>query len=147
MPFGLTNAPAAFQRLMQRVLNGLNPTEGPSFVAVYIDDILIYSQTLEDHLQHILQVLNRLKSASLKLKPAKYHFVCQRVEYLGYIITPEGLLPNPNKVKAVTGFPAPKSISQVRQFVGLVVPHPCTASLPKMLCSAGLKSVRRHSIS
>ena len=80
MPFGLTNASAVFQRLMQQVLQGLNPTEGPSFVSVYIDDVLIFSRSLEEHLRHIGQVLDRLQAAGLKLKPSKYHFVCQQVE-------------------------------------------------------------------
>ena len=82
MPFGLTNAPAIFQRLMQRVLNGLNPEEGPDFVAVYIDDILIFSRTMSEHLHHVGLVLDRLQGAGLKLKPNKCHFLCQRVEYL-----------------------------------------------------------------
>ena len=120
MPFGLTNAPAVFQRLMQKVLNGLNPARGPGFVVVYIDDILIYSRTLDDHLSHIGQVLNRLQAAGLKLKASKCHFLRQEVEYLGHLITPKGLLPNPNKVCAVTNYPAPASVTQVRQFVGLV---------------------------
>ena len=119
MPFGLTNAPGVFQRLMQQVLQGLNPTDGPSFVSVYIDDVLIFSRSLEDHLRHIGQVLNRLQAAGMKLKPSKCHFVCQQVEYLGHLITPKGLLPNPKKVSAVTDFPTPTSVTQVRQFVGL----------------------------
>ena len=69
MPFGLTNAPAVFQRLMQQVLMGLNPEEGLDFVSVYIDDILIFSETLEDHLQHLERVIERLEVAGLKLKP------------------------------------------------------------------------------
>ena len=119
MPFGLTNVPAVFQRLMQQVLQGLNPTEGPSFVSVYIDDVLIFSRSLEEHLRHIGQVLDRLQAAGLKLKPSKCHFVCQQVEYLGHLITPKGLRPNPKKVSAVTDFPTPTSVTQVRQFVGL----------------------------
>lgn len=75
MPFGLTNAPAVFQRLMSQVLSGLNPPEGQAFVAIYIDDIPIFSRTLHDHLKHIEQVLNRLQSAGLKLQPAKCHFM------------------------------------------------------------------------
>ena len=119
MPFGLTNAPAIFQRLMQQVLQGLNPAEGPSFVSVYIDDVLIFSRSLEEHLHHIGLVLDRLQEAGLKLKPSKCHFVCQQVEYLGHLITPRGLLPNPKKVGAVVDFPVPTSVTQVRQFVGL----------------------------
>lgn len=58
MPFGLRNAPAIFQRLMQNVLAGLNPDEGPDFVSVYIDDILVFSETLEDHLKHLQVVID-----------------------------------------------------------------------------------------
>ena len=57
MPFGLKNAPAVFQRLMQRVLMGLNPEEGPSFVSVYLDDVIVYLETLEDHLKHLQRVI------------------------------------------------------------------------------------------
>ena len=71
MPFGLKNAPAAFQRLMQTVLRDLNPGNGPDFVSVYLDDILIFSQTLEDHFNHLQKVVQRIKEANLKLKPSK----------------------------------------------------------------------------
>ena len=98
---------------MQKVLSGLNPVEGPSFVVVYVDDVLIFSRTLDDHLHHIDLVLNRLQSAGLKLKASKCHFLCQQVEYLGHLITPRGLLPNPAKVRAVTDYPVLTSVKQV----------------------------------
>ena len=107
MPFGLTNAPAVFQRLMQYVLMGLNPEEGPDFVAVYIDDILVFSRTLEDHIHHLRLVFERLVETGLKLKPAKCHFVRKEVEYLGHIITPQSLQTNPRLVAAVQEFPIP----------------------------------------
>ena len=119
MPFGLTNAPAVFQRLMTGVLSGLNPPEGPDFVAIYIDDVLIFSKMLQDHLQHIEQVLNQLQSTGLKLQPAKCHFMCKQVESLGHLITPCGLWPNPKRIHAVTDFPAPTLVTQVRQFISL----------------------------
>ena len=119
MPFGLTNAPAVFQRLMSQLLSGLNPPEGPDFVAIYIDDVLIFSRSLEEHLDHIEQVLSRLQSAGLKLQPSKCQFMCQQVEYLGHLIMPHGLQPNPERVRAITDFPAPMSTTQVRQFIGL----------------------------
>ena len=75
MPFGLTNAPAVFQRLMQRVLDGLNPDDGPEFVEVYIDDILIFSRTMKEHIDHLRHVLERLRGARLRLKPVKCHFL------------------------------------------------------------------------
>ena len=75
MPFGLTNAPSVFQRVMQQVLSGLNPPDGREFVEVYIDDVLIFSRTMEEHIDHLRQVLERLKNANLKLKPGKCHFL------------------------------------------------------------------------
>ena len=120
MPFGLTNAPAIFQRLMQKVLEGLNPDQGPEFVEVYIDDVLVFSRTMEDHVKHLRQVLNRLRKAGLKLKPGKCHFVRQTVEYLGHVITPSGLQPNPNQVSAIRDYPSPESVTQVRQFLGMI---------------------------
>ena len=95
MPFGLTNAPAIFQRLMQKVLKGLNPEDGNHFVSVYIDDILVYSRTLEEHLEHLKLVMQRIERAGLKLKPNKCCFVKEEVEYLGHILTPNGLKTNP----------------------------------------------------
>ena len=104
MPFGLTNAPAVFQRLMQKVLDGLNPDEGPDFVEVYIDDVLVFSRTMEEHVEHLRQVLARLRKAGLKLKPTKCHFIRQAVEYLGHVITPDGLKPNPKQVSAIQDY-------------------------------------------
>ena len=119
MPFGLSDAPAVFQRLMQRVLMGLNPEEGQAFVSVYIDDILIYSRTLEEHLCHLRLVLERIQRAGLKLKITKCAFVRQEVEYLGHVLTPDGLKTNPKLAQSVADFPVPRSVKEVRQFLGL----------------------------
>ena len=119
MPFGLTNAPAVFQRFMQQVISDVNPMEGPNFVSVYIDDLLVYSQTLEEHLIHLSKVMDKLREVNLKLKPSKCHFVRQSVEFLGHILTPEGLQPNPKQVAAVQEFPVPQNVHEVRQFLGL----------------------------
>ena len=119
MPFGLTNAPAVFQRLMQKVISGLNPTEGPDFVCVYIDNLLIFSCSLEEHLKHLCLVMDRLRQAKLKLKPTKCHFVRHSVEFLGHIITSSGLRPNPKQVAAVQDFPRPQTVHQLRQYLGL----------------------------
>lgn len=119
MPFGLRNAPAVFQRLMQNVLAGLNSDEGPDFVSVYLDDILIFSETLEEHLEHLRLVIERLAAAGLMLKPAKCHFIRKEVEHLGYLLTPNGLQPSMRHVNAVKEFPVPQSVKEVRQFVGL----------------------------
>ena len=119
MPFGLTNAPAVFQRLMQHLVTGLNPAAGPDFAVVYIDDILVFSPTLELHLCHLKTVIKRVGEAGLKLKPSKCHFIRNEVEYLGHLITPEGLKPNSKLVEAVQGFPRPLDVSGVRRFLGL----------------------------
>ena len=119
MPFGLMNAPAVFQRLMHQVISTLNPMKGPSFVSVYIDDLLVYSRTLEDHLRHLGMVMDRLREVNLKLQPAKCYFCRQTVEFLGHVLTPQGLLPNPKRVMAVQDFPAPCNVTELRQFLGL----------------------------
>ena len=119
MPFGLKNAPGVFQRLMQRVLMGLNPENGPDFVATYLDNVLIFSTTFEEHLVHLRSVLDRLLEVGLKLKPAKCHFICQSVEYLGHLVTPQGISPNPARVAAVKDYPTPTSVKEMRQFVGI----------------------------
>lgn len=113
MPFGLTNAPSVFQRVMQ-VLSGLNPADGKEFVEVDIDDVLIFSLTIEEHIDHLRKVFERLRKANLKLKPVKYHFPRQSFEYLGHIITSSGLKPNPKHLEAVNEFPVPTNVSQVR---------------------------------
>ena len=119
MPFGLTNAPAVFQRLMQQVLSGLNPAEGPDFVSVYLDDVLVFSKTLGDHLKHLRLVLERIDNAGLKLKPSKCHLVRQEVEYLGHVITPNGMLPNHKLIQAIQAFTTPVNVKETRQFLGL----------------------------
>ena len=118
MPFRLTNAPAVFQRLMQKILTGLNPEAGPGFVAVHIDDVLIFSRTVTEHLNH-LQTVIRIEKAGLKLKPTKCHFACCEVEYLGHLVTPEGLKTTQRLVEAITMFPTPTDIIGVRRFLGL----------------------------
>ena len=104
---------------MQKVLSDLTTEDGKTFVGVYINDVLVFSETLEEHLQHLKLVLERLKKAGLKLKPSKCHFLRESVEYLGHVITPHGLKPNPKQVKAVVKFPVPESVTNVRQFLGL----------------------------
>ena len=72
---------------------GLNPASGPDFIATYLDDVLILSPSFEEHLIHLQRVLDRLIEIGLKLKPTKFRFICQNVEYLGHVITPEGISP------------------------------------------------------
>ena len=98
---------------------GLNPASGPDFVAVYIDDVLVFSPTLTEHLTHLQAVIKRISEAGLKLKPSKCRFVRSEVEYLGHLVTPQGLKTNFKLVEAVRQFPRPTDVSGVRRFLGL----------------------------
>ena len=115
MPFGLTNAPISFQTLMASVLRGLNWRS----VLVYIDDILLFSNTFQEHLVHLDQVFNRLREANLKLQPTKCHFAVKQLKFLGHIISRKGIEVDPEKTKAVSEFPRPKTQKQVRSFLGM----------------------------
>lgn len=80
---------------------------------VYLDHILIYSETFKDHLDHLQRVISRLQAVGLKLKPTKCYFIRQQVEYLGHVITPQGIYPNPARIQAVQDYPAPTSVKVV----------------------------------
>ena len=95
MPFGLTNAPAVFQRLMQQVVVPLNPSTGPDFVSVYLDDILVFSRSLKEHMLHLKIVLEKLAEVGLKLKPGKCKFAQKELKYLGHAVGHDGLKTNP----------------------------------------------------
>ncbi|KAL5516401.1 hypothetical protein EMCRGX_G001711 [Ephydatia muelleri] len=114
MPFGLTNAPSTFQRLMSMVLAGL------SWVTclVYLDDIIIFSRTVEEHLQRLTEVLQRLKEAGLKIKPSKCHLLCKSVRYLGYVVSEKGIAADADKIKCVENWPTPTDHESLRQFLG-----------------------------
>ena len=86
---------------------------------MYLDDILIASQSMTEHVGHIKQVLLRLKEAGLQLKPSKCTFATEEIEYLGHTLTPEGVKPNSKKVEAVKDFPVPKNVKEVKSFLGL----------------------------
>jgi len=119
MPFGVKNAPAVFQRLMQNVLSNLNVDTDKEFVDVYLDDIIIFSGTLSEHMNHLRKVLQCFKKANLKLNPKKCRFCCSEVEYLGHVITPNGFKPNVRNTEAVKEFPVPTTLRELRQFLGL----------------------------
>ena len=104
MPFGVTNAPAVFQRLMQRVLAGLQSVSASDFVSVYLDDVIVFSETLEVHTAHLKAVFDRFRSAGLMLNPGKCKIVHDEVEYLGHVVTPQGFQPNFRNLNAVRYF-------------------------------------------
>ena len=115
LSFGLTNAPPQFQRLMARSLHGLEW----KVCLIYIDDILIFSRTFVEHLSRLSLVFDRLRQASLKLKPSKCHFAQSSMNFLGFVVSSKGILPDPDKISAVKSFPVPKSVKDVRSFLEL----------------------------
>ena len=119
MPFRVTNAPAVFQRLMQRVLAELQSKATVKFVSVYLDDVIVFSESFVEHIKHLQMVFDCLKKAGLKLNPEKCRILCSEVEYLGHKVTPCGLRPNKSNLDAVKDFPVPTNIKQLRQFLGL----------------------------
>lgn len=115
MPFGLCNAPSTFQALMNEVLLPfLNIS-----VVVYLDDILVYSNSLSNHMIHVKQVLQRLRDYKLYAKFTKCIFFCTEVEFLGYIVTREGFAIAPSKVEAIQSWPIPSTRSKLKGFLGL----------------------------
>jgi len=115
MPFGLNNAPATYQRCTDVVLMGLKGID----CLVYLDDIICFSATMEEHGQKLQTIFERLEQANFKIQPEKCVFATDTVEYLGHICTPLGIRPDPKKVRAIEEYPVPKTVRDIRAFVGL----------------------------
>ena len=114
MPFGLTNAPATFQSYINNVLQKYLDV----FVTVYIDNILIYSETEEEHRVHVRKVLTALNEEGIQLKREKSKFHKQEIGFLGYIVRPGELQIDPSKVTAITEWPEPKTVKDMQSFLG-----------------------------
>jgi hypothetical protein len=115
MPFGLTNAPATFQCVMNQVLQPYLR----KFVLVFLDDILIYSPSMETHLQHLEMVLDTLRQHKLYLKESKCTFAQPSLKYLGHIISAQGVSTDPTKIQAMLHWPVPSTMTELRAFLGL----------------------------
>jgi hypothetical protein len=115
MPFGLCNAPATFMQLMQEVFRDCLD----QFVIVFLDDILIYSKTAEEHARHIEAVLSLLRKNQLYAKLSKCQFYQQKIKFLGHTISSDGISVDDDKIKAVQDWPTPANVSELRSFLGL----------------------------
>lgn len=109
MPFGLANAPATYQRLMVQCLGELHMVD----CFIYLDDVIIFSATFEEHIEKLGRVLQRLREHGIKLSPKKCSFFQQRVKYLGFIVTADGIEADPEKVEKTPTCP-----EDVRRFLG-----------------------------
>ncbi|GBL64615.1 Retrovirus-related Pol polyprotein from transposon 297, partial [Araneus ventricosus] len=114
MPFGLKNAPFYFSKMMNEILEGCD-----EYAIPYLDDIAIFSQTWDEHLKHLQDVLERIKRAKLTIKPPKCKFAQDEVQYLGHIVGHGKRSPAELKVKAIQNFPIPTTKTEIRAFLGL----------------------------
>ncbi|CAK1596228.1 unnamed protein product [Parnassius mnemosyne] len=112
--FGLASSPGIFQRIM---VNLLKDIEG---VVVFLDDVLIASDTIENHIHTLRKVLDKLKEYGLKLKREKCEFFVEKVKYLGYVMNKEGIHPDPDKIESILLMSPPRDISELRSFLGMV---------------------------
>eukprot|EP00253_Pinus_taeda_P022460 PITA_22460 len=115
LPFGLTNAPATFMCLMNNIFHQYLDR----FVLIFIDDILIYSRTIEEHQEHLRMVLQTLREHQLYAKFSKCDFFKEEIQYLGHVITRDGIAVDPEKIKAIMEWPVPKDVADIRSFMGL----------------------------
>jgi hypothetical protein len=116
MPFGLSTAPATFIRLMNEVFSDMMWKS----VLIYFDDIVIFSRSFDEHLQHITMVMDRLRTAGLQVKTSKCTFAVTTVSFLGFVISAGGeIKTHPNKIKAIDEMPSPRTVTQLRSALGL----------------------------
>ena len=115
MPFVFTNGPASFTRLMNLALNGLTWTH----CLVYLDNIIIWASTFEDHIRRLRLMFNGKSTACLKLKPSKCHFLRKEVAFLGHVVSTDGIQTDPEKVKAVKTWPVSVTVKKLQSFLVL----------------------------
>jgi transposase InsO family protein len=114
LPFGLSNSPATYQRAMEGILGDLHLKT----CLIYLDDIIIFSKTYEEHVTRLRQVLQRISDAGLKMAPKKCWFFQERVTYVGHCVSKDGLAPDPSKTEVIRDWPTPKTPEEVRRFLG-----------------------------
>lgn len=115
LPFGLSGAPATFQRFMQRLFSD----KLFEILLIYLDDLLVFSKTFEEHVEHLRYVFATIEKHGLKLKPNKCNLFRKEVSYLGHVISPDGVATDPEKISAVRDWPRPATVKQLQAFLGL----------------------------
>ena len=115
LPFGLTNAPATFQRFMDKVFSGLKWQE----LLIYMDDITVHTAEIDQQITKLKEVFQRLNEYSLVIQASKCHFFCDEFRFLGHIVDSNGMRPDRNKTEAIAAIPVPKTMKQLRSFVGM----------------------------
>ena len=121
MPFGLCNVPATFQWLMQNCMGELNFV----YCLIYLDDLIVFSWTAEEHLHHLRVVFDHLQEYNLKLKPSKCNLFREDINYLAHKVSKAGVRPNNTNVKAIAEYAPPKTYTEIRAFLGLVRHYRC----------------------
>jgi hypothetical protein len=115
MPFGLKNATSTFTRTMSEVFKDL----GSEFLKVFVDDLNVHSGSWDKHLQHLDMVLCKLRGVNLKLNPNKCCFAAKSITFLGHVVSEDGTRPDPGKIEAVLHFPQPRTVTNIKSFLGL----------------------------
>jgi hypothetical protein len=132
MPFGLTNAPNTFMRLMNEVLH---PFIG-KFVVIYFNNILIYSKSLNEHIEHLRAVCFALRETRLFANLEKCTFCTDRVTFLGYVVTPQGIEVDEARIEAIKSWPIPTTPTQLQSFLGLVEFYQCFMRFQHHCCTS-----------
>lgn len=152
MPFGLANAPATYQRLMEEVMGELHTR----ICYVYIDDVIVFAKTYEEHLHHLELVFERIADAGLKLAPDKCSLFKRKVKYVGHVVSENGIEPDPDKVEKVVNWPRPENPEDVRRFLGFIgyyrrfiknfsrIARPLTILMPAPLKTKGTRKKDRE---
>ncbi|GFQ69389.1 enzymatic polyprotein [Trichonephila clavata] len=141
MPFGLSNAAATFQRFIHHVFRGMD------FCVPYFDDVLVASEDEDQHLSHIKQVFQRFEEFSVVLNASKSALGETSVKFLGHVVTAEGISPLPEKVAAITSFPKPKTVKELRRFLAICnlyrhfIPH---AARTQAVLNSYLKGTKKN---
>ena len=119
MPFGLKNAPATFQRCVDRILGECKY----KFAIGYLDDVMCFSKSFEEHIDHLRKVLIRIRNSGMTLKISKCSFAMNKITYLGHVVNKDGIRMDPERLRAINNYPIPRTLTEVRSFLGLAGYH------------------------